>query len=153
MNELDWILAAIVLLLAVRCYFRGIIAELMGLAALIASTVAAIALFNPVERLAREYVSLGWAAAPLAFLAVFAATFILMKLLEASIKKALEGLDLEGLDKGLGMLLGAIEGAALSALALLVISMQPFWDSAALLEGSFIARIALPILSSAYTAA
>jgi len=145
-NTLDWILLAIVLLLAIRCLFRGFVAELLSTASYIVGFVAALLLYKPAGKLIMDKLGLAKGYEIAGFVAVFVLAFILVKILERMLKQSLESAHLAAADKLLGFALGAAEGLIAISLILLVIQVQPLFDAQKLLDGSFFAKMILPIV-------
>jgi uncharacterized membrane protein required for colicin V production len=82
-----------------------------------------------------------------AFSGIFIIVFIAGKIIEYFLKDIIKGLNLKTFDKILGLFLGLSEGFALIALSVFLLKIQPFFDSAPLLEQSFLTRILLPLLA------
>jgi membrane protein required for colicin V production len=73
--------------------------------------------------------------------------FIAGKILDRIVKDIIERLHLDGLNRFLGIFLGFIEGLALISVILVVLRMQPLFDSSSLLGNSFFARVILPLVA------
>lgn len=146
MNSLDWILAAIVLLLAIRCLVRGFVAEILSVAAYVVGLLAAILLYKTAGAFVKD--SLGVTTLPeaIGFVGVFAIGFILVKILERVLHEALESAQLQSADRALGFVLGLGEGLIAATLILILLSAQPLFDVKKLLDGSVFARNILPVV-------
>lgn len=153
MNALDWILAAIIALLAVRCFIRGFVAEVLSVAAFAGGLLAALLLYRPAGAFVKE--RLGVTAAPevLGFVGVFIIAFALVKIIEHLVREGLEAANLERADRILGLVLGAAEGLIVASLILIIISVQPLFDAKKFLEQSLFARNILPIIGPEVTKA
>lgn len=149
MNILDWILLAIIALLALRCLFRGLVAEFMAVAAPVGGLLAAVLFYRPVGTWLGSMIELGGFALVLGFLSCFILVFVIAKILERSLRTVLEKLRLSALDKGLGFVYGAAEGLVIAAIILILIRYQPVFDASKLLDDSFIARLLLPLVAEA----
>ncbi|MBP7264059.1 MAG: CvpA family protein [Spirochaetia bacterium] len=147
MNTLDFVFAAIVLVAALRCFFRGIIEEVMSAAAMVGGLLAGVLLYRPVSAWVGGLLGLdGFWAALLGFAIGFIAVFVAVKLLESSLRTILDKLELESLDRGLGLLFGALEGVVVVAIILIALRYQPLFDVKELLDGSAVAGILMPII-------
>jgi membrane protein required for colicin V production len=82
----------------------------------------------------------------LAFIALFLIVFILIKILESMLKEIIEGVQLGEVDRFLGILFGFVEGVIVICLILFVLTIQPLFDPAALLNKSMFADILLPFI-------
>jgi membrane protein required for colicin V production len=146
-NILDYIFVGIIGVLGLRCLFKGLIGELLSAAAMVGGLFAGVVFHRPVGDWLGGLVNLGGFSLIAGFLVSFAVVFIVVKIIERSLRTVFENLQLESLDRVLGLLFGLVEGLILSAIILLILRYQPIFDLSALLEGSFFARLLLPILA------
>jgi len=149
MNALDFILLIVVILFALRCYFRGFVEELLSMAAIILGVFLAIVLYRSAGEFLSKQFGMKSFAEVAGFVAVFIIVFLLIKILQGVLKSVIESINLDTLDRGLGFILGAAEGTLLISVVLILLHLQPVFDVSKLLEGSVIARTLLPILVSA----
>ena len=149
MNALDLIFLAVILLFALRCYFRGFVEELLSMAAIILGVFLAIMFYRPAGSFLAEQLALDSFTEVLGFVAVFLLVFLLIKILQGVLRSVIENINLETLDRGLGFLLGGAEGLLLVSVLLILMRLQPVFDLAGLMEGSLLARTLLPLLVSA----
>jgi membrane protein required for colicin V production len=147
MNTLDYIMLAIVAVAALRCWFRGIIGEVLSTVALVGGLLAGIFFYRPLAGWLTTLVDLGSLSLVAGFLMGFAIVFIAFKILERSMRGILEGFNLDILDKILGFGFGTLEGLIICAILLLLLKYQPVVDTSELLEGSLAARILLPVIA------
>lgn len=147
MNALDYVLLAIIAIAALRCWFRGIIGEVLSMAAVVGGLLAGILFYRPVGAWLSSLKPLGGFEIVIGFVAAFALVFIVVKVVERSLRGVLESLNLDVLDRVLGFAFGALEGVVLSAIIVLVLRYQPLVNVDALLDGSVIARILIPIVA------
>ncbi|HUW68868.1 MAG TPA: CvpA family protein [bacterium] len=147
MNTLDYILLAIMALAALRCWFRGIIGEVLSTAAVIGGLLSGIFFFRPVGAWISSLVTLGGFEPVVGFVAAFALVFIVVKIVERSLRGVLESLHLDILDRILGLVFGALEGVIMAAIIVLVLKFQPLFNVTQLLDGSVVARVLLPLLT------
>lgn len=147
MNILDYIILALIAIAALRCWFRGIIGEVMSAAALIGGLLAGVVFYRPLANGLTTFVDLGSLSLVAGFLLGFAIVFIAFKVLERSLRSILEGFNLDIIDNMLGFGFGAFEGLLISGILLLLLKFQPVVDTSKLLEGSLAARILLPIIA------
>jgi len=146
----DAVFAALTVLLAVRCYFRGFVAELFTMAAAIFGFIAAIFFHKSGGIYLKEnylpdsnIIILNI----IAFAALFLIIFILTKILQFILTDIIHKIKLSGVDRALGLLLGLVEGIVVTCLALFLLNIQPFADVSEMLSGSFFARIFLPLIA------
>jgi len=147
MNTLDYILLAIMALAALRCWFRGIIGEVLSTAAVVGGLLSGIFFYRPIGAWISSLVPLGGFEPVVGFVAAFALVFIVVKIVERSLRGVLESLHLDILDRILGLVFGALEGVIIAAIIILVLKFQPLFNVTALLDGSVVARFMLPLLT------
>ncbi len=153
MNTLDYVLLAVIGVAALRCLFRGVVAEVMSAAAIVGGLLAAILFYKPVGGWIGGLVDIGGFSLVAGFLASFALVFILAKILERSLRAVLEKLSLSALDKALGFAFGAVEGLLIASVILILVRYQPLFPVDTLLDGSWFARVLLPVIAERMPAA
>ena len=145
-NPLDIVLIVIIAAGAIRCAFKGFIAEIMSFAALILGVVAAVFFSKMGAELIDSYVGISDWNQIIAFLIIFILTYLIMKLLEGILHRILDKIHLERLDRVLGFFLGLIEGGIVVMLVVYVMQVQPLFDLQPLLEKSTVAQFVLEII-------
>jgi membrane protein required for colicin V production len=147
---MDWIFTGIVVIMAVRCFSRGFVRELLSVAAYVVGLFAGLMFSNSLIDLSAE--KLGIAGLPptmlyvLAFIVCFVLGFLVMKLIARLLHEGLEAAKLDVIDKILGLILGIGEGLIVVSLVLLILDIQEFFDVEKLLSGSLFATTILPII-------
>ena len=147
MNVLDYVLFAVIAIAALRCWFRGIIGEVLSMAAVVGGLLAGIFFYRPVG---------AWISGlevVVGFVASFAIVFIVVKIIEKSLRSVLENLNLDVLDSVFGLVFGVVEGVVISAVVVMILHYQPVFDVEALLDGSWLAGFLLPLVVEALPAA
>jgi membrane protein required for colicin V production len=143
----DIVFAVVILILTLRGLMRGFIEEVFSLGALVLGLAAALlfsaALAKPVEQ--TFGIPAGWGQV-VAFLAVFLVVYIVLKIVEKALHGLAEKVNLENLDKALGLFFGLFEGLIFVALAILVLRWQPFIKADAFLKDSLTARHLVPLV-------
>ncbi len=150
MSVMDWIFTGIVVILAVRCFSRGFVRELLSVAAYAVGLFSGLMFSNSLIDLAATRLGIGgWPPTllyVLAFIVCFILGFLVMKLIAKLLHEGLEAAKLDVVDKILGLILGIGEGLVVVSLLLLVLDMQDFFDVEGLLSGSLFATTILPII-------
>jgi membrane protein required for colicin V production len=150
-SALDIAFTILIVLLSLRCFFRGFITELMSMASLVLGLLAAFLFHKP----ASAFVMEKWLpdstilASIIAIAALFVIVFAAIKILELIMQDIISAVDLGGIDRFIGFIFGFAEGVLLVTLIVWLISIQPLFDPRPLLESSVIARILLPLAGSA----
>jgi len=144
----DFVFAGVIVLFVLRCAVRGFVSEIMSLAALAVGLLSAIFFFRTTAGFIREKLMPEVATVPevLAFLAIFILVFIVARIIESILKGVVRAVGLGGLDRFLGVALGLAEGLLVVCVLLFLVGIQPFFDSEAVLRGSFFAELLLPFI-------
>jgi membrane protein required for colicin V production len=147
---IDIVFIALIVIFAIRCSLRGFIGEVMSMAAIVLGLGAAFFLYkNGAAYIAERFKIPGPVLSGiLAFVIIFFVLFLVIKILGSILNGIVEGVNLGGADRLLGFLFGIIEGVVLVCLVLLVLSIQPLFDSGPLLKDSIFARYLLPYVSA-----
>jgi membrane protein required for colicin V production len=145
---IDVVFMVIIAVSALRCAARGFISEILSMAALIFGMLAALLFFRGGALFIREWFMPDVKIVPeiIAFVALFLAVYIIVKIVEITLKNIIEGIRLGSLDHLLGFFVGCVEGIVVVCLILFLINIQPFVDSNAVLERSILAKILLPLI-------
>ncbi|MDR1352687.1 MAG: CvpA family protein [Treponema sp.] len=151
MPLIDIVFFALLGLLTLRCFLKGFTGEIIALASFAFGVMAAVFFFRAGAAFIRTKALAGVAVVPeiLAFAGIFIVVFIAGKILDRIVKDIIERLHLDGLNRFLGVFLGFVEGLALISVILIVLWLQPLFDSSPLLESSFFARVILPLVAPA----
>jgi membrane protein required for colicin V production len=147
---IDIIFIALILIMVIRGGLRGFVEELMSMAAVVLGLGGAFFFYSRGGVYIREKFMGDTPVLPevLAFVILFLIVFLAIKLLEYVLRDIIDRINLDGADHFLGLLFGIVEGVILVALILLVISIQPLFDPAPLLENSVFARYLMPFIAS-----
>jgi membrane protein required for colicin V production len=143
LGTLDVVLILVTLILVIRAGIRGFVAEAFGVASVVAGIAVAAVLVVP----ASVYVDAATGSESfwnkvVAFLVLFLATYLVLKLAEYVLHRLSRTLHLQQLDHVFGLALGVAEGAVIGAVAIAGMHAQPWFDVAAVLEGSVAAQVA-----------
>jgi membrane protein required for colicin V production len=145
---IDLVFLVVLGIFAIRGYVRGFVTELFSWAALAVGIIAAVFLYQNGAAFIRDKIALKAKYIPeiLAFVAIFLIVFILFKMIEKVLKDIITGVKINGVDKLLGVIFGVVEGIAVIALALFVLSVQPLFSPDRILSESFFAELILPLV-------
>ena len=150
----DGVVLIVVVAAAIRAAIRGFVAELFGVAAIAAGIGIGALLYGPLAVAMDSW----WGSSVWnrigAFLAVFIACYLLMKIIEALFHRFLDALELEKLDRALGLFVGLAEGIAVTFALFVVLRVQPIVDTTTLFDGSIVVEYVFePLLLDAVAAA
>jgi len=147
-SVLDFVFLGLIGLFMIRCYIKGLISEILSMAAVILGLLASLLFYkNGAAFIRAKYLpDLKVIPEILAFIALFIIVFIIIKLFEIILNGVIEGVSLKGADHFLGLIFGFLEGLAVICLILFILKIQPLFDPSRLLHDSFFARILLPLI-------
>jgi len=145
---IDIIFLILIVLMLIHGYAKGFVEEIFSWAALVLSMLAAVFLYSPGAAFIRKKTMENVRFIPeiLAFIAVFIIVMVIIKLLESVLKDIIMGTNLGGVNKVLGAVFGLVEGFALTAIILFILSVQPLFDPSRVIGDSIFAQILLPII-------
>lgn len=140
LGALDYLFGSILIIAALRCTYRGFVAEVIAVAAVGGGLLAAFIFSAP----GAAIVAGGLGESPwnrvIAFLLIFLMVYLLLKIFEGLLYRILDSLRLENLDRALGFLLGLAEGLLVCLLVIYILQVQTFTDTTQLLEESLFVR-------------
>ena len=135
MTWFDVLVLTIVAFSGMLGFFRGMVREVLGLAAWIGAAIAAVYFFPDLQGIARKSIANENIADPVAFGLPFLVILIVFSLLARIVGKIVLASVLGGLDRSLGLLYGLARGAALIVVAYIGLGLvQPMdrWPDAVL---------------------
>lgn len=132
----DIVSLVVILIMAVRAVFRGFIDEFLSMAAVILGLAAALLFTGKVRVLVDKYIHSEFWSPVAAFLLLFLAVYIIVKILENALNSLIEKVQLEKLDQSLGFFLGVIEGCLVVVLIVFLLEIQPFVEIGSLFNDS-----------------
>jgi len=145
---IDMVFLVLVIVLAIRGAIRGFVSEIGSVAALVAGFGGAILFYKPSAALiGRMFGSSMWNPL-IAFLVLFLVLYLVIKALEHLLHALFDRLNLERLDRAIGLFLGLAEGLLAVSILLFLLNWQPWFEARRLLEHSLFARFLAPILPS-----
>jgi membrane protein required for colicin V production len=148
LSVIDIVFLVLVCLLVLRGGIRGFIREFLSWPTLALGTLGAVFFYkNGAIFIERRFLP-GMKVLPeiLAFIGIFVIIFLAFKILEKILRDIVEGIHLGGLDRVLGAVFGFLEGAALTAIVLFVLTVQPLFDPSAILGSSVLTNTLLPLI-------
>jgi membrane protein required for colicin V production len=117
----DLAVIGVVLISGLLAFFRGLVREVLAVAAWIGAGFVTLYAFKPLRPHARQLIGIELAADAAVIGGVFIATLIVLSLISHAIGNRVQGSRLGAIDRSLGFLFGIARGAVLLALALLVV--------------------------------
>jgi len=145
---IDLIFVILIILMGIHGYVKGFVEELFSWASLVLGIWAAVMLYHNGAEIIRSKIMKDVRYFPeiLAFIIIFLIVIIVLRLLEHVLKEVVSGANIKGVDKFLGLIIGLVEGFALTAVILFILSIQPLFDASKIVGNSIFAEIILPLI-------
>lgn len=143
---IDIVFLIIILAFALTAALHGLIKEVFGKIAVIAGLYVAFFFCGALAPSLSGVVNNPTVDIVLAFVLLFIATFIFVKIIQIVLQKIFSGEILGSLDHMLGFAFGAVEGILVVSCVLILMKAQIWFDFSSLTENSTIYRILSPFL-------
>ena len=145
-STLDVVFLVILAAGALRAAIRGFVAEAFTVGAVVVGLAGAALLTELVSTWLDGVVGVsGWNPV-IAFLLLFVALYLVVKIVEAVLHRFFAALHLQKLDHVLGLLLGLVEAAVVIVVVVVLLALQPLVDATPILQRSVLAQLTLSIL-------
>ncbi|MDR2898556.1 MAG: CvpA family protein [Spirochaetaceae bacterium] len=145
---IDIVFAIIVLFCIVRVTIKGFVGEFFSKAAVVLGALGAALFFRLLTPYVEMVVGKNVFSGIVAFLLLFIAIYIIIKIIQIWVDKLFKGKTMTSLDRALGFFLGLIEGLLIVGVCLLIIRLQPFVKPEVLIDGSLFSRFFTPFLAA-----
>ncbi len=143
----DIVLLVLIVFMAVRVVLTGFIAEFFSKAAVIAGIIAGFLFYKRLADALKPFTGEQIFTGAAAFLLIFVAVYLLIKIMQQVVGSAFEGESMSNLDRALGFFLGIAEGLLLVMGILVILRLQPWFDPQPFLNHSVFARLFDPVLA------
>ncbi|MBR1638780.1 MAG: CvpA family protein [Treponema sp.] len=144
----DYVLSVIILIFAVIGLIKGFVDNIFGKLALILGIISGCFFYDDAAQKLWSSIGNSKLANIVGFITVFVIVFLVIKILQIIISKIFSMNILKSLDKTLGFFFGIVEGFAVTGLLIFILTVQPFFSSEKLLEGSFYANLTNQMIDS-----
>ena len=145
---IDMIFFALIILMGIHGYLKGLVEEIFSLAAPVVAGITAVFLHPAGAEFVRKkaFQDVKYLPEIIAFAAIFIIVIILIKMLEHVLKDVVAGAKLGSFNKLLGLFFGLVEGLALTAIIFFLLTVQPLFDPAKIIGDSLFAKFLLPLI-------
>ena len=146
---LDLFLISLVLFLAIRSAIIGFLDELFGVGPFVLGAYLGLMFMHLLKPYVAKCMNQTLASV-VSFLLIFSVVFLVMKIIQAILKKIFESQIMTSFDHGLGFLYGAAEGVFLIVIIFIVMVLIQNWaDTQSLRDGSFLYKFFKGLIDSA----
>ncbi len=142
----DLVFFAVLIFFIIKVTVRGFIAEFFSKAAVIVGALIAVVFYKLLTPFITQLLGPKALSPIIAFLILFLSSYLVIKLVEVLLGSLFSSKSLKSLDRALGFFLGLIEGLLIIAILLMIITIQPFVQPAAVLDDSIFAKLLSPFL-------
>jgi len=122
-NPVDIAVLFVLVVSAALAFFRGFVAEVLGVGAWIGAILAAIYGLPEAQPYVRQYIRIDWLADLVAAAGIFLVVLVVLSVLTALIARRVQDSALNALDRTLGFLFGVARGGAI----VLILYMAASW--------------------------
>jgi membrane protein required for colicin V production len=126
LTKLDWFVLAILLVSMVGSFIRGFARELISLSAVIVGLMLASWYYHEVGSYLVPYVKTEDIASFCGFVAIFLLTLVVGGLLSLLVRNFLRFVDLQWIDRFMGLVFGLLRGCLISSILFMVLTTFPF---------------------------
>jgi len=146
---IDIVFFVLILLLIVHGYFKGFVEKIFSWGGLVLGIWLAVLLHPAGAAFIRTKIMENVRYVPeiLAFVAIFVIVMILVKILEQIFKTIVDGAQLGGINRILGLVFGFVEGLTLTVLIIFLMRVQPIFDVSKVIEDSLFVQILDSVIS------
>lgn len=145
---IDWIFAVVIAIFAIIGLSKGFIDNIFGKLAWILAVICGCFFYDDAAQLVLGSIENQILKSVVAFLMVFVFVFLIVKLVQVIVAKIFEWNILKSLDRTLGFFFGIVEGLVVVGLIIFLFTVQPFFSTERLFEGSFFYGLINSILIS-----
>lgn len=138
---IDVVFTVIVFVFAIMATTHGFLKELFGKLAIIAGIVVAVLFSSKLSPHMEKFINNQAVCIVLAFILLFIAAFLLVKIIQTLIGSVMDGDILKSLDRVLGFVLGALEGLFIVCAILILVCAQPWFELSVVTDGSFYYKV------------
>jgi len=149
-SVIDLVFVGLIGLFMIRCYLKGFVTEIFSMAAVVLGLLAALFFHKSgAEYLKNQF----WHDTNItllkiaAFVILFIFVFVVVKIVEKMLVNIIDAVSLTKADSYLGIIFGLAEGLVVVSLIILLLRIQPLFDSTAMLNDSVFARYLLPLIT------
>lgn len=142
----DVIAVVVILVLGVRTAFKGFVSEFMTTLALLVGVGTALIFTSRVATLLTPHIGDTFWTPVVAFLIIFLVAYIVLKIIEATLHRIIDKIQLEKLDQSLGFVLGVLEALLLLAVVVFLLQLQTLISVETLFEESYVAKFLQKII-------
>jgi len=146
MNIADIIFLILALFFLIRGYFKGFISEFMSMAALICGIASGIVFQSKVSPLLDDLIKNATWRPLVSFLLLFIGTYIVIKILEIILHNVINTIQMNSLDRILGLAWGVLEACVIVVLIVFLIHAFDFKAGISFLKESVAAEYAKEFL-------
>jgi len=145
-SPVDVVIIIIALIITARAIIRGFVAEFVSVASVIGGIVAGFVFSSMLTNYIAQYFKISWWNRLISFLIIFLVVYIILKLIEKFFYRLIERIELQRLDRSLGLFLGLLESVIIILFVVSIVDAQPFFPPEKIFSDSVIVQYARKII-------
>ena len=147
-SPVDVVFIIVILFFTARAVIKGFVAEFISVASVLGGIIAGFVFSSILTNYIAKYFKISWWNRLISFLVIFLIVYILLKLIEKFFYKVIEQIELQKLDRSLGLFFGLLESCIIILFVVSVIDAQPFFPADKIFSDSVIVVYARKIISA-----
>jgi len=147
-SPVDVVFVIAVLFITARAILRGFVVEFISVASVVGGIIAGFVFSSILTNYIAQYFKISWWNRLISFLIIFLIVYILLKLIEKFFYNLIEKIELQRLDRSLGLFLGLLESCIIILFVVTIVDAQPFFSPDKIFSGSVIVEYARKIISA-----
>ena len=133
---IDICFIVIILIFALTALAKGLVKELFSKVSLIGGLALAIIFTPTLDKYVLKTITNPAASKAVSFIIIFTAVFLVISIIQQLVAKVFSGEIMKGLDRTLGFLLGIAEGLIVVAFVMIILIVQPWYDTSEIFADS-----------------
>ena len=126
----------IILIFALTALAKGLVKELFSKVSFIGGLALAIVFTPTLDKYVAQTIKNPAASKTVSFIIIFTAVFLIISIIQQLVAKIFSGEIMKGLDRTLGFLLGLAEGLIVVAFVMIILIVQPWYDTSGIFADS-----------------
>ncbi len=142
----DTVMLVIMLIFIVKVTRAGFVAEFFSKAAVILGGIGAVLFYKTLSPHVEKIIGVESSPGLVSFLLIFLVLYLTVKTIQQIVGSAFESESMKNLDQALGFFLGIVEGLLVIILIIVMLEIQPWFDSSGMTRGSVFYHFFKPLV-------
>ena len=147
-SPIDVIFILVIIFFTARAIIKGFLAEFVSVASVVGGIIAGFVFSSILTNYIAKYFEISWWNRLISFLIIFLIVYLLLKVIEKVLYNLIKKIELEKLDRSLGLFFGLLESFIIILFIVSVVDAQPFFHPDKIFSDSVIVEYVRKIISS-----